>query len=373
MKSGDYTSLEEAEHRLSTDAPRPRNGRNEPGENRPTIELRIGETERVVNEIEDALIASDRGLYERGGLIVATGFAKLRTWDGEEVVSQVIETRGDYALIEDADMVAKFVRFDEKGERRPCPPPMALIRTLKDRKLRLRLPALSGIVNCPSITADGQLLDQPGYDPATGMLYDPLGVAFPPVPDFPDRAEAEAAMERVLTLLHTFDFESDDDKAVALSLILSAIARRGLPFVPLHGFDAPVAGSGKSMLVDIASILATGHKAGVTAYGDPEEGEKRLSSMFLRGDPIIALDNCEAPLEGVLLNQALTQPQVELRILGQSKMVSAQTGRSSPPPATTSSSRATSSDGPWSASLTRDASGRSSGNTITTRSSTPRR
>ena len=202
---------------------------------------------------------------------------------------------------------------------------MALIRTLKDRKLRLRLPALSGIVNCPSITADGQLLDQPGYDPATGMLYDPLGVAFPPVPDFPDRAEAEAAMERVLTLLHTFDFESDDDKAVALSLILSAIARRGLPFVPLHGFDAPVAGSGKSMLVDIASILATGHKAGVTAYGDPEEGEKRLSSVFLRGDPIIALDNCEAPLEGVLLNQALTQPQVELRILGQSKMVSAQT------------------------------------------------
>ena len=79
------------------------------------------------------------------------------------------------------------------------------------------------------------------------------------------------------------------------------------------------------MLVDIASILATGHEAGVTAYGDPEEGEKRLSSILMRGDPIIALDNCEAPLEGVLLNQVLTQHQVELRILGQSKMVSAQT------------------------------------------------
>ena len=106
-------------------------------------------------------------------------------------------------------------------------------------------------------------------------------------------------MARILALpLHTFDFDTDDDRAVALSLILSAIARRGLPFVPLHGFDAPVAGSGKSMIVDIASILATGHEAGVTAYGNPEEGEKRLSSISDAGDPIIALDNCEAPLEG---------------------------------------------------------------------------
>ena len=79
------------------------------------------------------------------------------------------------------------------------------------------------------------------------------------------------------------------------------------------------------MLVDLASILATGHKVGVIAYNDPQEGEKRLATVLMRGDPIIALDNCEAPLEGVLLNQALTQYQVELRILGQSKMVSAQT------------------------------------------------
>ncbi len=294
------------------------------GENRPTIELRVGATEQAVNELERLLIASDRGLYQRGGFIVSTGFAKMLTWDGKEVIGQVIETRGDYALIEDAEAVAKFTRLDEKGKPRPCPPPMSLVRTLKDRKLRLRLPVLAGIVNCPSITVDGRLLDKPGYDPATGMLYDPLGVSFPRAPAVPDYAQAEAAMARIRRLLHTFDFEKDDDRAVALSLILSAIARRGLPFVPLHGFDAPVAGAGKSMLVDIASILATGHEAGVTAYETPEEGEKRLSSILMRGDPIVALDNCEAALEGALLNQALTQYQAELRILGQSRTVSAQ-------------------------------------------------
>ena len=137
---------------------------------------------------------------------------------------------------------------------------------------------------------------------------------------------ASTALARVLKLLETFDFVSDDDRAVGLSLIFTAIARRELPHTPLHGFDAPVAGSGKSMLVDIASILATGHEAGVIAQGENrEEAEKRLSSTLMRGDPIIALDNCELPFKGVLLNQALTQQRVELRILGFSKMITAQT------------------------------------------------
>jgi hypothetical protein len=60
----------------------------------------------------------------------------------------------------------------------------------------------------------------------------------------------------------------------------------------MHGFDAPVAGAGKSKLVDIASILARGCEAGVIAQGeDREEAEKRLSTLLMRGDPIIAIDN----------------------------------------------------------------------------------
>ena len=53
---------------------------------RPTITLRVGETERAVNELESLLIASTRSLYQRGGLIVSTGFAKMQTWDGKTVI-----------------------------------------------------------------------------------------------------------------------------------------------------------------------------------------------------------------------------------------------------------------------------------------------
>jgi hypothetical protein len=295
------------------------------GGNRPTIMLRIGETERVVDEIEAALIASDRGLYRRGGLIVATGFDRMQTWDGKSVVVQIIEERDNYALLEDIEAAAEFAVYDARTKQpKRTTPSIKLALTLKQRRHRLRLPNLVALVNCPTIRANGQLVTEPGFDLATGILFDPRGVAFPPVPVGPTKAMAEAALARLKRLIETFDFVGKDDRAVALSLILTAIVRSGLPTAPMHGFDAPVAGAGKSKLVDIASILATGHEAGVTAQGeDREEAEKRLSSLLMRGDPIIALDNCETALEGVLINQTLTQTRVELRILGVSKIVTA--------------------------------------------------
>ena len=86
----------------------------------------------------------------------------------------------------------------------------------------------------------------------------------------------------------------------------------------------PTAGSGKSMLVDIASILATGERAIVFAQGaNVEEFEKRLSIQLMAGRQIIAIDNITNELDGDLLNQSLTQDQVDLRILGESRKVTA--------------------------------------------------
>ena len=88
-------------------------------DSRPTITLQVGETERAVNQLESLLVKSTRGLYQRGGLIVSTGFAKMQTWDGKTVAGQVIEERGDYALVEDAEAVAKFVRSTRRARRNP--------------------------------------------------------------------------------------------------------------------------------------------------------------------------------------------------------------------------------------------------------------
>jgi hypothetical protein len=288
-----------------------------------TIEIRVGEIGRVVDEVEAALIAADCGLYRRGNLIVAVGVDKMPTFDGKTIETQIIHERGDYALKEDIEGAADFMVWDGRKKKLvKCGPTFAIVRTLKDRGYRLRFPALVALTNCPAIKVDGALIDRPGFDPASGILFDPLGVEFPRIPGLPTKRDAEKALVRLAQLIATFDLVDEDSKAVALSLFLTAIARPGLPAAPLHGFSAPVAGTGKSKLVDLASILAAGHEAGVMSPGeDREEAEKRLSALLLRGAPLIAIDNCIAPLDGVLINQTLTQTQVELRILGQSTMV----------------------------------------------------
>ena len=126
-----------------------------------------------------------------------------------------------------------------------------------------------------------------------------------------------AVCARLRELLRHYPWVSDEDRAVGLSLLLTAIARPVLPAAPMHCVDAPEAGSGKSLLVDVASILASGEPASVMDFGrDAVEAGKRLDAMMLAGDPIVAIDNVEVPLEGAVLCQMLTQPARRIRVLG---------------------------------------------------------
>jgi putative DNA primase/helicase len=309
--------------RKPTASPSSNQGASPSPRGRPVIVIMPGETERVVDEIEAALIASGRPLYKRGGLVVEPGVDKQPTWNGEKITVQAIVEVSAETLAEYAETAAQFRKPNKEGDLVPCGCRARLATTLKKRLHRLKFPVLAAVVNTPSISIDGVLLDCPGYDPETGVLFDPLDAVFPCVPDLPTDGEIRAAVERVLQLFETFDddFATPADKGVALSMLMTSIARRALGFAPLHGFDAPVAGSGKSMLVEIASIVAAGHGAIVMAQGETrEEFEKRLGTVLMRGDAIIAIDNCDLPLEGETLNQALTQPMLQVRILGKSEM-----------------------------------------------------
>ena len=53
--------------------------------------------------------------------------------------------------------------------------------------------------------------------------------------------------------------------------------------------------------------------------GTPEELEKRLGSLILSGETVIAIDNCGAPLGGDFLCQIITQQTTRIRILGRSE------------------------------------------------------
>jgi hypothetical protein len=94
-----------------------------------------------------------------------------------------------------------------------------------------------------------------------------------------------------------------------------------MPTAPIYLIRADTPGTGKSHLVDVIAMVATGQFCPVnTAAKSIEETEKRLGAVLLGAIPIFSLDNCTYDLEGELLCQLTERPVVNVRILGRSEM-----------------------------------------------------
>ena len=94
-----------------------------------------------------------------------------------------------------------------------------------------------------------------------------------------------------------------------------------MPTAPIYLVRADTPGTGKSHLVDVIAMVATGQFCPViTAAKGSEETEKRLGAILLGAVPIFSLDNCTYDLEGELLCQLTERPVVNVRILGRSEM-----------------------------------------------------
>jgi putative DNA primase/helicase len=294
-----------------------------PGKDRPTIKVVGGKLPEIVTQAEQALIKTDLGLYQRGSMIVRPALMHVEIADSKTTMAIRLAPVHPYLLAEMMTRAATFIKYDSrKKEWVAIDAPEKVANTMLARE-QWTLPVLAGVVNCPVLRADGSILEIPGYDTATGLLFDPQGAEFDSVPQEPGKADARRALDVLIDLISTFPFVSNADRSVALSGILTAIHRRSLPTAPLHGLTAPGAGTGKSKLVDIASLIVDGREAAVMALGKSEdETEKRLGAALLAGDAIVSIDNVDADrsLGGELLCQALTQKMLKIRILGLSKL-----------------------------------------------------
>jgi hypothetical protein len=289
---------------------------------RPTVRYVAGTLPAVVDQAERALLQAGLGLYQRSTFIVRAGVVRATADEGGQADRRRIIPQGDRAVAEAMTQAAIWERFDRRSEEWvSIDAPLAVANTYLQRVGRWRLPVLTGLLNAPTLRADGSILSAPGYDTATGLLLAPDVKRFAPVPGEPSRGEARTALDLLASLIANFPFVGGIDRSVALSAILTAGIRRSLPTAPLHAFDAPVAGSGKSKLVDIATLIATGRVAAVIAQGkDEEELQKRLGALMLAGEQVVAVDNCETPLGGDFLCQMLTQTALRMRILGKSEV-----------------------------------------------------
>ncbi|MBF0480702.1 MAG: hypothetical protein HQK81_07485 [Desulfovibrionaceae bacterium] len=296
-----------------------------PQDDASTVQIRDGELARLVDACEvilarPALPIADK-VFQRGGQMVRV--AVLPAADFSEGVARpqgaaVIMPVATAFLQPVLSRHGKFQRFDKREKSwRAVDPPRGVSDAILARSGQWPFPALRGVVCCPTVRADGTLLLEPGYDPASGYyLAHDLKVA---VSDKPSLNDAAKALESLTALLAGFSFVSPVDRSVGLALILTAVARPALDYVPLFSTSSPVRGSGKSTLLDVAAVIATGRRSAVLSVSaDRDELEKRLVGCLLAGDALVNLDNVNGTLRSDLLCQGITAETLKVRPLGSS-------------------------------------------------------
>lgn len=182
------------------------------------------------------------------------------------------------------------------------------------------LPVLTGIINAPTILLDGRVIQEPGFDKESGLLFDPNSTKFPKVTENPTIEDALKALKVLKEPFKDFPFVDEVSRSVALSSAITALVRKSVCLAPMFVNDAPTPSSGKTLLASCPSYIATGHPPMMMAPNpDPESEKKALFSALLEGPSSIVIDNVEGEFGSSTLNAILTASEYTDRVLGASK------------------------------------------------------
>jgi putative DNA primase/helicase len=292
-----------------------------PPPNRPQIVIAPGNLKAAAAALEVALMKGPIKLYQQGGKIVEPVKLKGKSFDGTPTTIPGLREVPLAALLEYADSAATFIK-EGKRTAREIQPPEGLLKIVLARPGagHSQLPVLRGQIHVPLVLLDGRVVEAPGYDEKTGVLYEPLGVAFPPLPASPTLADAKAAIEIMWRPFQHYNFRDEipgTSRSVILAAIFTVLERPMLDAVPLFAVDAPRAGVGKGYLCSAVSQIAIGELPIVTAPGQNyEEEEKILKAIALDHPAIIMIDNVTRPIQGSHIESFITAPTIGIRKFG---------------------------------------------------------
>ncbi len=300
---------------------------DEVSDERPLI--RIGpDLARVASQAVKAL-APERDIFQRDGSLFQVVREPLRGEDGSigwERGTPRLRQLPMSTLRERLSAVARWERYDRREEDWvQCLPPDPAVRAVLDRGTWRGVQPVVGIVEAPSLRADGTVIEVPGYDTTTGFLFAPA-CDFPPVPESPTQADAAAALAALAEVFVDFPYRGAADMAVPLAAILTVIARPAIRgSVPAFLFDASTRGSGKTLQTDAVAVIGTGRSAARMNYPGgkhaDEELEKVLASHAIAATSLITFDNIAGGFGGGPLDRCITaEDAVQLRVLGRSEI-----------------------------------------------------
>ncbi|MFI5640312.1 bifunctional DNA primase/polymerase [Streptomyces goshikiensis] len=303
-----------------------------PGDAQRLREIKVRDGAQLINDISDALNdGAIPDLYTQAGTLVLVadvhGDPNLpigeirkgtRRVDAPTLGAQMARHVNVYTTSTDGD--------GNKTKKRTQPHQPTLQQVLAGASWP-GVPPLFGITRVPVLRADGTILNEAGYDRASGVYFDPRhdfsNVALDPTPD-----QMQAARTFLLDeLLADFPFSSQADRANYVALQATPPLRRFISGnviepTPLGLINAHTAGTGKTLLADLIRETYGGAK---TDFVDDENELRKIVTSLLRDKvgSVCLLDNVGSghQVRSATLSALLTSSVWTGRVLGQSQTV----------------------------------------------------
>lgn len=275
------------------------------------IEIIRGQLRKATDAALDVL-RGDLPIFDHGGQIVVVEHGTITPLD-------------EHALAHHLGGLVQFWGWRRSGNSDvpvDLDPPPRIVRQILSLGVRRGLRSLNAIITAPTMCPGGALVDRPGYDADIGLLLDAGGVCLPSVPHSPDLAAVSDALDRLMQPFAEFPFVNGHARGALLAALLTAVVRPTLPTAPAFAIDAPVQGSGKTLLGSCIATLATGELPEIwphTGGSDDEEVRKRLFAALRGGANALVWDNVTGVLDSAALAGAITAPIITDRILGRSE------------------------------------------------------
>ncbi len=217
--------------------------------------------------------------------------------------------------------LVKCERFDKRSktwESADVPP--ELVKAILGRTSDRNLPKLKAVIVDPVMRLDGSILDSPGYSAQDGLLFVSDEIEPPRVPLEPTDEQVRTAFKSIWRAFAEFPFADTASRGVMLAALVTAVMRPMVPTAPAFAFDAPKAGSGKSLLAECICAVCGIPPPVNPPPRDDDEAAKTLFSALRNGARVVLWDNFTQPVYG---NSAicafLTASQFSQRVLGHSE------------------------------------------------------
>lgn len=314
-KNGHIKTPPKPEVKIEVEAEEPKAGADLP-------EIRLtGMSTVEVSEASVEALKRAGAVFIAAGRLVRVSRVKIKKNEPEVTGFEALDESSLLALMMRS---ANYTRLNGKGEVVAAKPEAGVVKDIMAMASTWGFPFLAGVVTVPTLREDGSILDEPGYDEATGLFYQPEpGLRWPGVSENPSPDEVAHAKTVIDELLcdFPFDVKASHDNAVALMVSLSA--RRMYDIAPMAGIDATQQSSGKTTLTEVCCMAGAGEVFPSNGLSkDDDETRKAITSSLLSGLRMVIFDNSEGVAGSDSLSRALTANIWGDRLLGANKSVS---------------------------------------------------